>query len=324
MIRIKHKSNVIFTLIIFFIVIVVLVSCSSPPPTVSIKRICPTTTPNALMNSVSDPSKLIVVLIKEHPDYREYAEQAFDILSRVLPEVLEPGDRVIMMTMEHNNLRESIFFDGEIQPLPKPVLVNSPTPPPTIGPLPSPTVLPKGGYMAAVATQDAIRYMQSTRVAATEIAFEYGCAQEEWKQNGEQAWQEWNAKRLASISEFMNKWNNSINANKSEGFQIEKRQVFESLKLASQLLESECASYDECHLVVFSDFRDYRIGNPPTITLTFQGVDIVGVLLNCHYQTECQKNIDWWKEYFDSLGCTQLQFVVGDKAEQILLNHFRR
>lgn len=310
--------------VVLIILLVILIGCSSPPPTVSVERICPTTTQSVLVNHASDPSKLIVVLVKEHPNYKEYAQQAFDILLEVFPKLLEPGDRVIMMTMEDSSLSDAIFFDGEISPLQKPAIVNSPTPPPTIGPLPSPTALPQGGYMEAVATQDAIRYMQGTQVAATAMAFEYACAQEEWKQNGEQIWRDWQTKRLKSISEFTDTLSDSINTNVSQGFQIKKSQVFEALQLASLLLRTECAGYDECHLVIFSDFYDYRIGTPPPINLMLDDIDVVGVLLNCQYKSECQDNLIWWQSYFDSLSVSQIEFVTGNKAEQTLLDHFRR
>ena len=107
----RFKIKVLFeTTLIFFLI---LAGCLPTPTPSEQTRICPTTideTPEAKVNT----PKLIVILMKEHPEYRDYAYQAFDILLRVLPQVIEPGDRVIMLSTEQFNLSDAIFFDEEV------------------------------------------------------------------------------------------------------------------------------------------------------------------------------------------------------------------
>jgi len=209
--RIRVLSGVIFFLFL------VIAGCLPPSTPTDEQEICPTTQSGTPEAKGGTP-RLIVILVKEHPDYREYAYQAFDILLRVLPQVLEPSDRVVMLSMEQSDRDSALLFDSEVDYVEKPPSLEPPIAPPTVGSLPPPSAEPQGGYMESVATQDAIRYIEGTKVSATKAYFEYECKKEEWNEGNNEEWQKWNTKKQAAISKFIGEFSLAIEKNKIEGF----------------------------------------------------------------------------------------------------------
>jgi hypothetical protein len=269
--------------------------------------------------------KLVVILVKEHPDYREYAYQAFDILLRVLPQVIEPSDRVVMLSMEQSNIDSAIFFDDEVEFVERPPVSEPPIAPPTVGSLPPPSAKPQGRYMESVATQDAIRYIEGTKVSATKAYFEYECGKVNWNRGNEEEWQKWNANKEAAILKFMNEFSARIEENKAQGFHTSISQVFEALQIASLILNTECSKYAVCDFVIFSDFYDYRNFQPLQTDIIFPNIEIAPMLLDCAFVYQCQDKITFWSETFKTFGASDSsQFAINREVEKALLSYFGR
>jgi len=312
----------IFAIIIFIILVVA--GCT---PAESVPQVSRTDCPTYLVNtpeSKGNTPKLIIILVKEDPSYRDYSYQAFDLLTDILPEVIEPGDRVIMLSTEHFTIENSVFLDAEVSFIEKPAISNSPTPPPTIGVLPSPTVTPEGDYMRAVATQNAIRYIQNTQTYATQAAFEYACAKEFWNRDNQELWEQWEAARQLAIASFMESFESGINNNKINGFTSTGGQMFEALHIASLILNSECPKYNRCDLVIFSDLYDFRDYRPQDIDIQLSNLDIAVMLPNCEYLPQCQQKITFWTDNFTTYGAHSSQFALEKEIKQTLLDYLRR
>jgi len=309
---------------IVLILFLIMAGCLSTPPPTEETEICPTSIGETPEPKGGTP-RLIVILVKEHPDYREYAYQAFDILLRVLPQILEPSDRVIMLSMEQPNLNSALFFDDEVDFVERPPVLDPPIAPPPIGSLPPPSAEPQGGYMESVATQDANRYIEGTKISATKASFEYECAKEEWNQGNNEEWQKWNVKKQAAIVEFMNEFSIKVENNKAQGFHTSTSQVFEAVEITSSILNTECSKYAECDFVIFSDFYDYRNFQPLQKEIALPNIEIAPMLLDCKFTYECQDKITFWDETFKTFGTSDLsQFAINHEVEKALLHYFGR
>lgn len=319
----RFKIKALTGAILFLFLI--LAGCLSTPTPTEETKICPTSADNTPEPKGGTP-RLIVILVKEHPDYKEFAYQAFDILNRVLPQILEPSDRVIMLSMEQPNRETALFFDGQVDFVEKPPVLNPPVAPPTIGSLPPPLEEPQGGYNEAVATQNTIRYIEGTKVSATKASFEYECEIEQWNQGNNEEWQKWNTKKQAAISKFMKEFSSKIEDNKAQGFHTSTSQVFEAVEIASTILNSECSKYVGCKFVIFSDFYDYRNFQPVQTEITLpDSIEIAPMLLDCKFTSECQDEITFWGETFKSFGASDSsQFAINLEVEKALLNYFGR
>lgn len=323
-----NKANQFKIRSVFFIFVLFVfgtLGCISSLFSAEQDRVCPTAVSES-QEARKDGNKLIVVLIKEHPNYKDYAFQAFEILSRVLPQVLEPSDRVILMSMEETKLSDAVFFDDDVDFVEKPAIADPPIEPLPLGEivLPTPTALPQGGYMESVATNDAEKYIQGTQAAATQAFFEYGCEKEKWEQESQDSWHEWDEEKKEVISEFMGEFSAAVETNKNQGFTKETSQMFEAVQLASQILNTECAKFSRCDLIIFSDFYDYRTERPEQIQITIPEIDVAGLLLNCKYLSECQNYITFWSGNFEFYGTSSSVFGQNKESEKILLSYIRR
>lgn len=178
--------------------------------------------------------------------------------------------------------------------------------------------------MESVATQDAIKFIEGTKVAATESAFEYECAMETWKQGNQELWQNWNNERHAAIQTFMNEFSSAVEANKVAGFQAKRSQIFEAVELGALVLNTECSKYVRCDLIVFSDFYDFRNGDYSQANITLPKIEVAGILLDCGYLAQCQENITHWENYFEIFGASSSEFAHSREAEKVLLSYLRR
>jgi hypothetical protein len=318
----QFKTKIVFSIIFLFFILLIM-GCASQQPIAKQVNICPTSS-NETLDSKGDKPKLILILVKEHPNYLNYASQSFDILTRILPKVVEPNDRVIMMSMEEFDVGSAVFFDKKIDSIEKPSISNSPIPPPTIGSSQTAEDTPETVFGQAAAAQQIQADFKNTEVAATKAAFRYECDKQAWATSNDAAWQKWNSDKKKAISSFMTEFGKEMKLNKTNNFQISKNQIFEAMQSASLILNGECSKYARCDLVIFSDFEDVRNYHPPEKKFSLPTVKVAGMLLDCRFEYKCGKKIDFWSETFAIYGASSSQFAFGDDVEKILISYFLR
>ncbi len=311
----------------FVICIAILLACGSQ--STSLPQIpCPTI--ENLSESATISPKLIVVLIKEIPNYQQFSYEALDILRETLPQVMEPGDRLIVLSMEQFTISDARILDIAIDNVEKPLTVDLLTPPQPIGPLPSPTTQPSGNLMQSIATQDAVKYIQQTAVAATQYAFNYDCVKQTLavEENEQQA--NWRKRKEAAIKKFLNKVDEKINENKITGFTESRNIPYKALDLASDVLDSECSKYKRCSLLIFSDM-DFPYPRPDvdedgkSIEIYLAHIDVGLMLLDCDYKSQCQDTLDTWNENFAYYGANAgYKIALRNDVRTILLDFLRR
>ena len=100
--------------------------------------------------------------------------------------------------------------------------------------------------------------------------------------------------------------------------------MFEAIQIAAALLNDECDKYAECHLLIISDLYDYRNYRPENIAISLQGYDVTTLMPSCKYKSQCEKQIEFWKDNLSFYGASDSQFVLSSDIGEFLITHYGR
>ncbi|MBV6394520.1 MAG: hypothetical protein HFACDABA_00085 [Anaerolineales bacterium] len=259
-----------------------------------------------------------------------YEAQAYEIVTRVLNSVAEPGDSVVIFELGPLNFSDAIAFDGRVGD------VSRPNIPPTLTLIPriAPTNTP-------IATSDQGIFQRSTEVAATathavialtatQIEALNRCGREAWEGTFSVIATQWAMTRIAAKNDFDRRLSNATPPIPVDTERYG-NQVFEGLQHATIAFNSECDKniYRRCLLVIISDLTEYRIAQPeyfdPQIDFD-KKVEVLSILLNCPvlYDPTCSSVVNQWQDIFSSLGAINSTFINGDEVETKLIEFIRR
>jgi hypothetical protein len=296
---------------------------NSSPPT-------PTFCPTKVAVPVQEPNMspmLLVVLVEGTPSYSESANRSLKILSGVLPNVMEPGDWLIMAWMERSTLNKAVFVNEKVRLIPLP---SFPAPPPT--PLRTvPTITPKSTPQTRlgiiVATRNAEMTSEALNAISTQTTNDYFCEVQKWYDQKQRLSKEWERKKENAIRDFVAKVNRKIEET-NPGELPETTRVFETLSLVSKVFEAECSQdkYSNCVLLIFSDMYEWRKLRPDDVMVDLKNVDVFIVLLDCTflYQSNCARRVEYWTPHLDAYQARNVSFTTGENIEDFLIESLRR
>lgn len=266
------------------------------------------------------PPSLIIIVLDTSGAYSNYSTRSIDLISNVLPRVLDTGDRVVVIEMGAGNFTKAVLFDRAIQTqndtlvyLP-PLQNSTPTMPAS--------VTPGSGIQMVAATMTAQAQVTAIAAISTQSQFAYTCALTQYKNYRTQATQ-FAAQLEDTKKEFMVELSQKAN---NSGTTSIPNQVFESLDIAELVLDDECSRFSQCKLIIFSDLEEWRTTAPDYLTISLEKADVLSVMLNCEeiFQPTCQKAQTTWIDIFKSLNVKTLSFTGSKKAETNLIEFLRK
>lgn len=303
------------------------VSTNTPVSTPTV-RLCPPLsieTPAYLNRS----SNLIVVLLDLDKDYKDYTSQALQIINSVIPEAIDPGDRLVLFRTGMRTFEDSIVLSERTEAYFPPSIPSTPTLIYIATPMPNlvGTTMP-GIY--GIATENVIHAQQTAAVAtATESDFINDCAMDYWSMQFQSQATTWAPTRAAVVNEFSYSIHRDIDEFEDKLVSAEagtQNAIFEGLSFATVVFQNECSNYDSCILITFSDMNDWRPVAPKNLQIDLTAVDVVSVMLNCQviYQPSCTKIQDIWTQNFNLFHVRSVSYLNDENIENNLVNALRR
>ena len=297
----------------------------------------PTATPTCapVVDLTTEPlmvSPQLIVILIQPSDWADdtYVPQINQIITDVLPSIVEPGDSIAIFEMGTRDFgKAAILYDKAGANLAQPEIPPTPTPHETFTPFPTFTESPytvenRKIHNAGTATAE------SANATATQYAFQDLCSQASWVSSYGETATAWASTKAASDSSFTTQIKEELNSYKDGGNQRATpvpHMIFESLSHATLTFQSECSHYWRCILVMFSNLDDWRMQSPPDyLKIDLSNVEVYGALLNCNtlFQPDCAAIQKIWGPYFRSHGAVNVKYSAGPNIENNLIAFLRR
>lgn len=258
---------------------------------------------------------LIVIMIDETT-----SKETIDVVMSSLKQLLQAGDRVIIIIEGEQEYDKAILGDEKIQEVTP--LGFAPSP---VSPVIATTYIetPNGSAIQRlVATQTA----EAAFVQATQTAVQFSCSMYQWSlsyQSDYSRWQE-ESKKVVSIS--MVKLEKQIQ--NYVATEPPSNGIFESLSLVSNISRIECFSnrFQNCVFVAITNMEDSRMQQPPSdMQMDYlRAFTIIGTISNCPlYNQACQNRVDYWRDYFAKNAEVASEFVNLDGLSNLLKEAIR-
>ncbi len=305
-------------------------------------RVCPPLAPGHLATLTLTKTFLVILFNENATEGRsvlEFADRSktssvLDFMNGVLPELMGPGDQNSMFRLGYRSYESARYnrFGSSISSAP----ASFPTPKPhaTLTPIPTPDVA--SGTPGLVIVQHRTQYESALavqRATATEMAFQDHCMYLAYATAAQGTVAAWTA-TIQSDNDDM--------ATQAIGTDAEgtpspteppfaPHVVYEGLGHATIDLQTYCALFDSCKLLIIDEMIDWRnVGLqskiPANIRIDLHGVDIIVVMPNCKdlNQPSCTSVQGLWTAQFDHYGARSTTYLNGEKLEQQLVKLIRR
>lgn len=269
------------------------------------------------------PPSLVVIVLDTSGKYSDYSTPSVDLISNMLPTVLNAGDKVVIIQMGTGSYANAVLFERIVQPTTNPMIYLPPTQYPTLTPTVHVRITPAGGELQmAAATVTAHAQFVAAKATATEMQFMYNCALAQYKDYRIQATQ-YATQLERAKKDFISDL--ALNISTSNVTPIP-NQVFESLDVAELVLDNDCSKFSQCKLVIFSDLEEWRTETPNYLSISLKKADVLSVMLNCEntFQSTCQTTQITWANIFTSLGAKTITFSGSRNAETKLIEFLRK
>jgi hypothetical protein len=265
------------------------------------------------------PRILYVFLVQEHPRVSSEIDGVYEIITEDTKNFLNPGDRLIMLSMESSTLDAAIFFDETVPYMERPLIEPTPTYYPTITPLPTLEAKPTAGAAIAAERVRQERHSEAEETWNEKSAFEFECSMKSWRLRNQEIWKKYDSDKKKTISDFEDDISDVVEKHIENRKPESRAQIFEAISLSSTIFYSECSYYDKCNLIIFSDMKDSRSESPFRIDLT--NVDVTVLLSGCRFiSATCEDNIAFWKNEFSSYSVNSSEFFQISKTDEVLKN----
>jgi len=325
------RRRLTIALIASVLVFVVLVSCTftpiDPPPF----TVCSPITPAISWKDASQP-RLLYVIVEGNPAYQTDVKSSFTVLSHILPQISEPGDRLIMAWMEQDTLDKAVFIDVAANPISTPAFppfpsTQEPTFTPVITSTPAITpTMPQSTIGRLAATKNAAGTQAAMEATTTWTMNEYYCSVDE-------ALHAWEKLRQDSKDDFATRVNDQM-TQVPAGSHESQSNIFEALRLAAKTLKQECSIekyHGDCNLViiVFSDMQDFRqnLPNLQPQDIDLANMDVFVVLWKCKFTYDntplCAQKVNAWSTPLAAYHATS-EFISNQNVEVQLATSMKR
>jgi hypothetical protein len=305
-----------------------------PTPT-----LCPIPTPYAFELPVSKPNKLLLILVDKSGSYEHSTKKVLEQLQRVLPEIVEPGDSVIVnwIGSKSGSPSEEIV-SAKVRKIAQPTLEEQPaTPTPISAPtsIPMPALEPtknttigrnsenrKATSIALLNNQAQLIYQQSLE---KQINF-YNCTYETWLNNQEQLINQWNEAKNRSIEEFKNKISSQLDIAANNIESDNQTLITSALQLTSKQFQTarDNNEYQQYKLVIFSDMEQIGQRDISTNLVELKEVSVLIAGLYCENPQVCHRNQDIWRNFFIEAQANSIDFLwTQESDDEALLKHMR-
>ena len=344
----RKLSIVLFVLAAVLLPLIGFNTCISPPRTITltptqptvVTPITPTPTACPAVTPIPQPrtqsETFVYVLVDQSNSYCRYVKHSFDILEKVLPEILKPGDQIYLGWISDNS-EHDIFFKEQIPSAPS----LDATPPPTFMPLSlslTPTPSPPSGtvtnmewqkYQATLtAVEDSNKIIQNqTEQMNQEMQNEYYCDVLRWNQEVQLKLPYIQKESEAIVSDFYtDKLSPELRNRKPQC--TSGTHIYEALYSASQSfqLEQEHHAFSRYILLIFSDMDDDHIDDP-TIDPSVLPIDLqhveVTIVLYCDKATLCPPRMEHWEEILiHQSHAESVNFILYDEVTPEKLSNY--
>lgn len=287
---------------IIAMIVIVLVGCTSG----TIPNITPTPC-EEFVSKISYPSTenraFILIEYEMVRKTEEIASEAKAAISSLLPLLVEPNDKLVIIPYEKN----SILFNETVPSFELPDLLPLPTDPnliPTLTPAPTRSSAINNQY-ETIATQigkNNFERNNSYNCSAIETERQNQKKIDDQKEIYKQERGKFISQSLSSISKS-NDYSDSI-------------RTYEMLSYASSILQDRAvqqSDYSERYLILFSDMLEFRDRKPDQYSIDFSGVKVILVLNQCDFSFNCDDIESRWINELNSFGASD---VIPIYAEQ--------
>ncbi len=325
---------------------------SSPP---LVPTLCPSVTPVRVNLPPQPPSQYIYILVDKSSTFRDHTKLAFSLIARVLPEVMLPGDQLVIAWIGKEP-QSIVYFPtgnttGRVRPVPLPrfpeqpkLKIATPTSGATISPtsaLGTPTTTTSGvtteqqkrtltaSAQFAEATKTASAQIEGATRTTTAIeeqdALErnrYSCDLQKWNQEVLDIMTKWEKDRNDARAEFLKDALPFVN---SAMYQIDdESRIYEPIFAATQALQSAILlnkDFREYKLLIFSDMQEKRGDSPGGLRFNFSNINTIIAFYYCDKVQKCLQYEDAWWRFFKDNRANAIHFVpVIDTTPQRIIN----
>lgn len=284
---------------------------------------CPPVAPVAVATPRSDPATLLYVLVDRSMSYCEWVRPSLELLAGLLPEVVSPGDRVIMAWISNASERPvEVFFQGYVPEVGVPAVDPQPQLPSyvcTPAPPADSTSPPDEGT-------DLLNHIRRQALTATAQWYEerweqceeewqramsdYYCQLPAWNSSAQQATRRWDEDREEAVDRFLEQAVPTIEMQARMTGCTHGTHIREALYVASTVLQNAVADGDFQHyrLLVLSDMWEDRVTELPDISLDFGNVDVVVAMMYCAAAADCIDRQHGWEEELNMANAQSIAF----------------
>lgn len=299
-----------------------LTGCADPTPLPGnqpVATTCPLETDAGLSIQAHLP-RLFLILIEGDRGYQEYRTRDISLIETTLSQVVQPGDRIVMATMELTAMNTTIFFDEVVDPVPTPNIIPSPTLEPSITPTTPPVNTPFGPYAQYVAN-NANATETAIMATATQQTNDFRCAFSNWYNQKQQVLNTYDTLSQKAIDSFSTKEAISFQQNGGNlNTKPAPNSTYAGLAFASSFFQQQgnCSkgqSVCNLTLLMFSNTPDYKYNSPGSLPIDLSEADIYIVFQDCIYvfsNDECDTRRVFWEDFFKEHNAHSVK-VFGNK-----------
>ena len=293
---------------------------------------CPPVTPVSVAAPCSDPATLLYVLVDRSMSYCEWVRPSLELLAGLLPEVVSPGDRVVMAWISNASERPAEVFFQEyvpdvgvpaVDPQPQPPsCVCTPAPPANSTPLPDEETELLGHVHRQALTATAQWYEERWEQCEEEWQrrmSEYSCQLQAWNLSVQQAVRRWDEDREEAVDRFLEQAVPTIEMQAQLTRCSQGTHIREALYVASVVLQNAVGDggFQHYRLLVLSDMWEDRVTELPEIPIDLGNVDVVVAMMYCSEAADCADRQHRWEEELNMANAQSIAFrLVVDSTVQ--------
>jgi hypothetical protein len=264
------------------------------------------------------PPILIYVLVEGTERYAPLLTPTFDILADVLEAKVEPGDKLIVSFMEYERDVATILHSN-VEAVDFPSYAYSPLSIPTV-PTYTPVPTNEGSLGSFAKTPTVVAAQTQYSEVMTKVANEQYCSQVEEEAQNKSYFEEWSKNRTESIEQFMANYSHVVTELDLTDLPVNTNPI-RALGQSTGLFDLFCDSgaYQKCYLIVFSNLISITTTSPTDDNVNLDGINVIPVLQECTYLSDCSRTIERWTAYFTAAGASSVTFIPkGNESESII------
>ena len=291
------------------------------PTTTPIPSATPTCLPppqrDGLIEEIDSRPTLLVFLVESQLTELTTIEQAYDFIGSRVPQLLVPGDHVVVLRTGFSTYEDSKVVDQNPIEVTRQAIPSSPTAPAILEP---PTQITPTSQTSLGQGRDRDNATATANVLhanATAEWHNFNCEFSNWGEIFSEEAQDWEATRESVVRNMTNELQGTLEASKPD-FQTTPRvfpranSLIEGLIQTNRILDgigctkedTSDSRYKRCVLIVWDDMSDWRQSGITNYDfgINLNNIDSLIVMTACerYYEPECAELWTFWKDQFDN------------------------